>query len=44
MKNKNNLFFFGMNDQFISIETNVQLVQNTTKQYNTNIETTYTAP
>ena len=42
-KQKNNLFFW-MNDQFISLETDVQLVQNTTKQYNTNIETAYTAP
>ena len=33
-----------MNDQFISIETDVQLVQNTSKQYNTNTETAYTAP
>ena len=45
MKKKITFFFFiWMNDQFISIETNVQLVQNTTKQYNTNTETTYAAP
>lgn len=33
-----------MNDQFISIEADLQLVQNTTKQYSTNTETAYTAP
>ena len=36
--------FFWMNDHFISIKTDVQLVQYTTKQYNTNTKTAYTAP
>ena len=34
--------FLGMNEQFISIETDVQSVQNTTKEYKSNTETTYT--
>ena len=32
----------GMNEQFILIETDVQSVQNTTKEYNTNTEIAYT--
>ena len=38
------IIIFWMSDQFISIETDVPLVQNTSKQYNTNTETAYSAP